>query len=162
MSSVLDHVLEVQAALGRTPRPTHAEIALEIGLGRSRVSNLARLLDLPPPVLDQILAGRLSPKAGEWLLRLPSSDQIAVADQAVRNRWTIARLRKAIELRQGKRGDDDPNPDPNLSSLEGAVGSLLGARVQIDYRADGTGWMKIRFTDLDTLDGVLERIGYRG
>ena len=49
-----------------------------------------------------------------------------------------------------------------LSSLEGAVGSLLGARVQIDYRADGTGWMKIRFTDLDTLDGVLERIGYRG
>lgn len=162
MNAALDHWRYVREALVRNPCPTHEQIAGEIGLRRSRVSNLARLLALPANVLNLIDEGRLSPKAGEWLLRLQPSERWSVADQASRERWTIEKLKKAIERRQGKRGDDEPHPDPNLASLETGLGELLGTTVHLDYRADGTGWLKIKFSDLDTLDGVLERIGYRG
>jgi ParB family chromosome partitioning protein len=162
MSVALENWRYVREALARDPCPTHEEIAAELGLRRSRISNLARLLSLPANVLVLIDDGRLSPKAGEWLLRLRASEQWQVADQAARERWTIERLKIAIERRQGKRGDDEPHADPDLASLETAVGELLGTNVQVDYRADGTGWLKIKFSSLDTLDGVLERIGYRG
>ena len=162
MSVALENWRYVREALARTPCPTHEAIAEEMGLRRSRVSNLARLLALPANVLALIDDGRLSPKAGEWLLRLRASDQWTVADQAAREQWTIESLKKAIERRQGKRGDDEPHADPDLASLETTVGELLGTKVQIDYRADGTGWLRIKFSGLDTLDGVLERIGYRG
>jgi len=51
--------------------------------------------------------------------------------------------------------------DPDLARLETDLAEWLGARVTIDYGGDGRGRLIVEFADLEILEGVLERIGYR-
>lgn len=161
MATSRENWLAVREALARSPKPKHESIAAELDLRPARVRQLARLSRLPPTVQTLLEAGSLTPKHGEYLLTLPPAKRAAMAERAASGRWKIARLRTEIGAASGARNDDLPHPDPNLDSLEVELTELVGGDVRIDHRADGSGWLRIRYTSLDTMDGLLERLGYR-
>ena len=162
MTTPLELWLDVREALKQTPRPKHADLAEARGVGRSRISNLARLNDLHADVQHMLEQGVLSLKHGEWLLRLPAGQQVSMANQCLRGDWSVAMLRAAINAALGKRDDDDGSchSDGDIAHLETQLSEQLGTRVLVDHRTDGSGWLRIRYTDSSTLDGVLERLGY--
>ena len=54
-----------------------------------------------------------------------------------------------------------PAPDPDRVRLETDLAERLGTPVTLDYGADGRGRLIVEFADLEILEGVLERLGYR-
>ena len=52
-------------------------------------------------------------------------------------------------------------PQPDIASLETELSESLGTRVTIAHGRGGKGKLIIQYTDLDTLDGVLERLRNR-
>jgi ParB family chromosome partitioning protein len=49
-------------------------------------------------------------------------------------------------------------PQADIASLETELSESLGAKVNIAHGRGGKGKLVIHYTDLDTLDGVLERL----
>jgi len=52
-------------------------------------------------------------------------------------------------------------PQADIASLETELSESLGTRVAINHGRGGKGKLVIHYTDLDTLDGVLERLRTR-
>ncbi|WP_296249433.1 hypothetical protein [uncultured Stenotrophomonas sp.] len=152
----LDRVQELLSA-GKLQR----EIASIMGISRSRVANLARTLALPSNVLALVRSGRLSHKHGELLAGIKDrSLQRRLAEEAAARRWPISRLRAELDSAKGKRGWSDASPDADIASLERKLGELLGTTVQIEKGAGSGGALRLFYADLDTLSGLLERLGF--
>ncbi len=54
-----------------------------------------------------------------------------------------------------------PFSDANLKYLETALSDHIGNPVEIDYEHRGGGFMKIRFNNIDELEGHFERLGFK-
>lgn len=132
----------------------HSAIGRTLGLSRSRVTNLARLRALPSSVLQSVRAGRLTPKHAEALVGLSAGrvEQLWVA--AVAGDWSVEQLRLATQ------GSEAPRVDPDTRRLESRLSELLATEVRVCPTPDGGGHLQIRYFSNDTLDGLLERLGY--
>ncbi|CAD7740852.1 putative chromosome-partitioning protein ParB (plasmid) [Xanthomonas hydrangeae] len=150
----------IEAAMTERPRPRHRDLALRLGVSRARVSNLIRVLRLPAPLLNLVRAGSLSPKHAEALLALPVTAREDVARSAIARGWTYAELCQVVSEKLGKRSAQAKNADVDMASLENSLGELLGTQVIIEHGQTGAGSLILRYTDLDTLDGLLSRLGY--
>jgi ParB family transcriptional regulator, chromosome partitioning protein len=74
------------------------EVGKKVGRDRSSVSNVLRLLKLPPPVQELVLSGELSFGHAKCLLSLESAaDQINMAREAVRRGYSVRDLEHTIK-----------------------------------------------------------------
>ena len=135
---------------------THAEAAEAVGRSRAAVSNLLRLLELPPAIralltLSPDLASKLASDAAEqgWSVREVEHRAQQFAAGKVPVNGKKAKPAKAA-------------PQPDIASLETELSESLGTRVTIAHGRGGKGKLIIQYTDLDTLDGVLERLRPKG
>jgi ParB family chromosome partitioning protein len=58
----------------------------------------------------------------------------------------------------GKAGAGGGGRDPNLARLEGDLADKLGAKVQLQHSAGGSGKLILSYNSLDELDGILSHI----
>lgn len=152
----LDKIERLQAA-GKLQR----EMAAILGLSRPRVANLVRVLALPAPLLGLVRSGALSPKHGELLAGIKDNAvQRRLGESALVGRWTTARLAKEIDRSRGKRDREDAHRDADIAHLETRLGEHLGTTVQIETGAGQGGALRLFYTDLDTLGGLLDRLGF--
>lgn len=151
----------VRALLDGHGSADHTDLAKQLQLSRSRFGNLARVARLPDSVLDLIDALGLTLKHAEAIAALAStSQQTELLRQAAAGRWSSERLRQAVAKAKGRRSSDEAHPDADMAALERRLSDLLGTQVLVDHKADGTGELRLRYTDMDTLDGLLQRLGY--
>jgi len=156
------NALEEATALNRLREEhgiTHEELAGAVGRSRSAVTNLLRLLDLAAGVRELIDAGELEMGHARALLALPTEGQTAAARQVVRQRLSVRQTEALVKRLLG--GPDAPAgaKDPDTQRLEKAVSERLGAPVTITANSKGRGRLVVRYTTLDELDGILERMG---
>lgn len=157
MASTLSKVRELEG-----PKVRGVDIAAITGLSRGRVSNCLRVVRLSRPLwLSWIEQGRLSQKHVEAVLKLPGDEAEELLRMAMARRWSYNRLLDAIKAKRKGRTLDGDSKDANLLRLEGRLSEMLGTAVRIDVRPDGSGEMVMSFHDADTLEGLLERVGYR-
>ena len=150
---------------------THAEAAAAVGRSRASVSNLLRLLDLPPAIRALVEARRLEMGHARALLTLSPELASKLAYEAAENGWSVREVEhRAQQFAAGKvpangAGTRKPKPagarQPDIASLENELSESLGARVAIAHGKGGKGRLVIHYSDLDTLDGVLERLRTR-
>lgn len=148
---------------------TQQEVAGRVGLERSTVTNLVRLLDLPESVQAMIVAGDLSAGHGRALLAVRDPGEAAeTARKAIAEAWSVRRTEREVaesgspaRQAEGAAGERDqtPEPDHNISDLETRLGAYLGTRIRIVH-AGGKGKIEIAFFDLDHFDGLMERMGF--
>ena len=147
---------------------THAEAAAAVGRSRAAVSNLLRLLDLPPAIRTLLEARRLEMGHARALLTLSPELASKLAHEAAENGWSVREVEHRAQqfaagklpatAGKGRKAGAARAQQPDIASLENELSESLGAKVAIAHGRGGKGRLVIHYTDLDTLDGVLERL----
>ena len=147
---------------------THAEAAQAVGRSRASVSNLLRLIDLPAGVRVLLESRRLEMGHARALLTLAPELATKLAQDAADEGWSVREVEhRAQQFAAGKvpgarKAKPAPSaPQADIASLETELSESLGTKVAINHGRGGKGKLVIHYTDLDTLDGVLERLRTR-
>ncbi len=148
---------------------THAEAAEAVGRSRASVSNLLRLLELPVAIRVLLESRRLEMGHARALLTLAPELASKLAQEAADQGWSVREVEhRAQQFAAGKVPGALRKPQPapsapqaDIASLETELSESLGTRVAISHGRGGKGKLVIHYTDLDTLDGVLERLRTR-
>jgi len=149
---------------------THAEAAEAVGRSRASVSNLLRLLELPVAIRVLLESRRLEMGHARALLTLAPELATKLAHEAADQGWSVREVEhRAQQFAAGKvpgalRKAAAPARVPqqaDIASLETELSESLGTKVAINHGRGGKGKLVIHYTDLDTLEGVLEKLRNR-
>jgi ParB family transcriptional regulator, chromosome partitioning protein len=122
---------------------THEEIASRIGKSRTYVTNMIRLTQFPPVILEMINRGMLTAGQVRPLLALQSVDEqieqariIAEGRLSARDAEQLAAVRKRSKgkSRLTLHSTTQPHSDPNLKALAESIQRALKRKVQITHR----------------------------
>ena len=138
---------------------THQQVADAVGKSRTTVTNLLRLNNLNSDVKILLEHGDIEMGHARCLLALEGEVQSDAARLAVAKALTVRETEKLV------RSILEPAPvkeviekDPDVKQLEQQLADNLGAKVEINYNKKGKGKLVISYTNLDELDGILNRI----
>ena len=138
---------------------TQDVVAGVVGKSRSHVANTLRLLALPDPVLDHVVAGRLSAGHARALITAPNPDELA--DTIIRNglsvRQTEALVRQAAEGPKPAKAKTATDRSADTVALEQDLGDALGLKVEVRDKG-GKGELVIRYGALEQLDDLCRRL----
>lgn len=167
---------------------TVEELAKQLSMNRSTVSNFLRLLDLAEPVRLALSSCKITAGHARALLPLDVSDQLALCGriqaESLSVRTTEAAARKILgrtaketaaqETVPAATEGSEANPDvlsiatavseqdqertKHVSSLEDQLRSLLGAKVEIKLTSRDTGSIVIPFTSNDQFEHILRQL----
>lgn len=158
------NALEEAAGIDRLIREfslTHQAVADAVGKSRTTVTNLLRLLDLPPPVRDLLAQGQLEMGHARALLVLPADQQIALAREAAAEGWSVREVERRVGVglkKNAPAGKRTARKDRDVARLEEEVSNRLGTTVQIKTGSRaGSGSVVIVYRTLEQLDALLSR-----
>jgi len=138
----------------------HEEVAAAVGKSRTKITNALRLLNLTPEVRTLLIDRKLSEGHGKILAGLSVSLQKTLAQKCVAGGWSVRKIeseaKKTNTINSGNVGETDPN----LLALSSRLSEHLGSQVKIDFEVD-KGKIQINFHNLDILEGIFEKIGFR-
>ncbi len=157
---------EAFQGLGHSFGLSHEAIAERVGLERSTVTNLLRLLKLSPPVRDMVVRGMLSMGQSRAIAGIEDPvHQLALAEKAVKDGLSVRQVEaeaKAIDTKQV----DPIEPQKKavraayLDDLERQIGEQLSTKVHIKTaRKKGAGTLSIDFYNIDQFDQLLAKLG---
>lgn len=135
------------------------EIAVLVSKSRSHIANSLRLLNLISEAQDQVATGRLSFGHAKVLVGLTADLQRRFMHQTLEKEWSVRVLEQQIKKEKKEMLPCVSNPD--LVRLTTAISDQLGAPVQISQEEGQSGWLKVKFFNHETLEGLLERMGLR-
>jgi ParB family transcriptional regulator, chromosome partitioning protein len=143
---------------------THEAAAKAVGRSRSAVSNLLRLTALAPPVQEYLLGGDLEMGHARALLALPAAQQSGVAARIVNAAMSVRETERLVQgllnpAKRAARRKSKPAYDADTARLENDLADRLGAVVHIEPGRQGAGRIVIRYSTLEQLDGIAERLG---
>jgi ParB family chromosome partitioning protein len=143
---------------------THEDVAFLLGLERSSVTNLLRLLKLDPQVQPLVGDGdgKLSAGHAKALLRVTRVQQRALARRVIRDQLSVRQLEALIKrhAREQALAFAPPSKDPNLARLEVQLSEYLGHPAALAWDRTG-GRLTLSFWSMEELDGFFERVGFK-
>lgn len=148
---------------------TQSDVADRVGLDRSSVANLLRLLELPEDVRNMISDGVLSAGHGKMLASISDEARLReLVERIMGEHLSVRQTEKAVrEITQRAKGGSDASPtestdrDANIRDLETKLGEHLKTRVRIDVSGKGNkGKLVIEFYDLEHFDGLMRSMGF--
>lgn len=143
---------------------TQEQLAQRVGRSRPAVTNILRLLQLPPAIQGLLIDGRLA--AGHARALLPVEDretQQRLANRAVDEGWSVRQVEDAVKKLQAEPADRAGRTEPGatrpaaLLELEELLADHLDTRVSIQTGAK-RGRIAIDFADLDDLERLYRLI----
>jgi len=142
---------------------THDTAAKAVGRSRSAVSNLLRLNALAPPVQEYVLAGAIEMGHARALLALPIEQQSGAAARVVDASLSVRETERMVHgllnpAKRAARRKGKPAYDADTARLENDLSERLGAVVHIEPGRQGAGRIVIRYSTLEQLDGIVERV----
>lgn len=138
---------------------TQDVVAGVVGKSRSHVANTLRLLALPDPVLDHVVAGRLSAGHARALITAPNPEGLAdaVIKGGLSVRQTEGLARQAAEGPRTGKAKPALDRSPDTVALEQDLGDALGLRVEVRDKG-GKGELVIQYGSLEQLDDLCRRL----
>jgi ParB family chromosome partitioning protein len=147
---------------------THAQAAEAVGRSRAAVSNLLRLLELPPEIRVLVETRALEMGHARALLTIAPQAAVALARQAAEHGWSVREVEHRVQqLSAGqvpngatakKAKPAKARPQADIATLERELSETLGTKVNVLHGRGNKGRLVIHYSDLDALDGVLERL----
>ncbi len=146
---------------------TQSDVADRVGLDRSSVANMLRLLELPDDIRNMIADGVLSAGHGKMLASVAdAAEQRKLVERIMSEHLSVRQTEKAVRdlSRRGATSIDaaiSPDRDTNIRDLETKLGDHLKTRVRIDVSASGhNGKLILDFYDLEHFDGLMRAMGF--
>jgi ParB family chromosome partitioning protein len=140
-------------------RITHEEVAERTGKDRSTITNLLRLLRLPPDVQQLVSERKLSPGHARAILGLPDEEhQRAVAEKTAAQGLSVRQVERLVqrmtERREVAEPAEQPSVDPNVASALRAMEQALGTRVRLVEKGNHRGRLEIEYYSAEDLDRI--------
>lgn len=137
---------------------THDTAAAAVGRSRSAVSNLLRLLNLPQPVQDLVMEGKLDMGHARALLGLPRAQQIETGNLVAARQLSVRDTEQLVQRLLNPPAEKAPQKiDRDVLRLEEDISDKLGAKVTIRANRKGSGKLTIEFGSNDQLEDILQR-----
>ena len=134
------------------------EVATAVGKSRPVIANLMRLLSLEREVSEMLEHGRIDAGHGKVLLALDGGDQVRAARKVVDSKLSVRQTEALVKAMLAPAVDTAPQrKDPDIDRLERQLSERFGTKVVIENK-NGRGKLVIQYSDLDVLDGILNRI----
>jgi ParB family chromosome partitioning protein len=135
--------------------------AQRLGINRSSLANVIRLLELPGEIQDAVSRGTISMGHARALLSLSSAEeQLALWRKIERNGLSVRRVEQLAARGGGRRRrrrkpaeDDKP---PHIRDLEAQLRSALGTKVLIEPANEKSGKVVVEYYSLDDFDRIVE------
>lgn len=138
---------------------THQQVVDAVGKSRTTVTNLLRLNNLNSDVKILLEHGDIEMGHARCLLALEGEAQSDAARLAVAKALTVRETEKLVRsILEPVPAKEIAEKDPDVKQLEQQLAENLGAKVEINYNKKGKGKLVISYTNLDELDGILNRI----
>lgn len=135
---------------------TQDSVAGLVGRSRPQISNMLRLLRLPPAVRELVNEGRLS--AGHARALVNTADPEALAERIVRDGLTVRNAERLVQAEAAAlpaQGETKPVRDPNIVALENELAAALGLKASLKVKDKSRGSLTLHYRSLEQLDGLL-------
>ena len=139
---------------------THERAASAVGRSRVAVSNLLRLLTLAGGVQAMLMEGKLDMGHARALIGLEPAQQVMLANKITQENLSVREVEKLVKQVDGAMKPKVPktNIHQDVLSLQDMLSEKLGAGVTITAKANGSGTLKINYSNLDELEGFIKKI----
>lgn len=136
---------------------THEDVAGRMNKDRSTVTNLLRLLALPPAIRAFLAQGALSAGHAKALMTVSDSAwQERLAKLAVEQQWSVREVERLARLGPSALAPAGPSPKPShIKELEANLKLLFGTTVTVREKANGSGDITLRFHGKDQFSRVV-------
>ena len=137
------------------------ELGLAVGKSRSAVTNLLRLLNLASEVQALLEEGKIEMGHARSLLALSDEQQLVCAKKVISESLSVRECEAmvaGISSNKKKPNTKTKTPDPNTVALERELSEIFGSSVEIKHNKKGRGKLIVNFKNLDTLQGILDKI----
>ncbi|MDE0926540.1 MAG: ParB/RepB/Spo0J family partition protein [Methylophilaceae bacterium] len=139
---------------------THERAASAVGRSRVAVSNLLRLLTLAGGVQAMLMESKLDMGHARALIGLEPAQQVMLANKITQENLSVREVERLVKQVDGAMKPKVPqtNIHQDVLSLQDMLSEKLGAGVTIAAKANGSGTLKINYSNLDELEGFIKKI----
>ena len=140
---------------------TQADLGSKIGKSRVHVTNTLRLLSLPDGVIEHVRSGALS--AGHARALVGSDAAEALADQVIAGGLSVRQTEKLVRVPKAPAPTKPAKPakpvkDADTRALEKDIEAGLGLSVDIRHKSDGKGEVRIAYRSLEQLETLCRKL----
>ena len=141
---------------------THEKAANAVGRSRVAVSNLLRLLTLANGVQNLLMENKLDMGHARALIGLDAAQQVMLANKVVQERLSVREVESLVKNKVGtaKTKTQKATINPDIAALQNTLSETLGAGVSIAAKTNGSGTLKINYSNLDQLDEIIKKIAH--
>jgi ParB family chromosome partitioning protein len=137
---------------------SHEEIGRRTGKDRTTITNMLRLLRLPPDVQQLVAEYRLSTGHARAILALPTDElQRTVAEKSTSQGLSVRQVERLVQRMTETREPKTPEEaieDPNVKAAIHEMERVLGTRVRIVEKANHRGRIEIDYYSGEDLDRI--------
>ena len=137
---------------------THEKAGDSVGLSRSAVSNLLRLLTLSQAVQEMLEDGRLEMGHARALLVLEKPLQAVLARKIVNDKLSVRATEALVKKQLSTGGKSDAQKTGDILVLERELSELLSAQVVIQHKKNGSGKISVDYGSLNTLEKIIKKL----
>jgi ParB family chromosome partitioning protein len=141
---------------------TQEVAAARLGLDRSTIANMIRLLELPDLVQGMVREGLVAMGHARAILALGDHKrQIAIAERVAREGLSVRQVERLVGAGEGskRRGKAQPK-GVHAKALEARLRESLGTKVSVEEGTKpGTGKIVIEYYSNDDVERILSRLG---
>lgn len=140
---------------------THDEIGILLGISRSQVTNLLRLLSLDARIQHWMKQGHLSEGHGKLLAGLSLEKQYWFAYEAIKKEWSVGTLDNAIKAMDEKKREANIARKSSVitSPIEKQLTEQFGFPMKVTINKNEAGSFRIPFHNREHMHTILEKLG---
>jgi ParB family chromosome partitioning protein len=156
----IEKAMSFKAYLARSGK-TQEIAATRLGLDRSTIANMIRLLDLPDEVKAMVRSGLVLMGHARAILSLGTATrQVEVAERVAREGLSVRQVERLVAGPAWRGHKATPRPKGvHARDLEGRLREALGTKVSVEEgTAPGTGKIVIEFYSNEDLERILGRL----
>jgi ParB family chromosome partitioning protein len=141
---------------------THEELARRLGLDRSTLTNLVRLLELQPEVQSAVRVGQISASHARALLSVTDrARQVSMCREIIARGLSVHATESLVKEQKpepagGKEKEPAPEKTAHVQAIEDDLRHKLALRVEIRLRGKDRGQVILGFESNDDFERLLE------
>ena len=142
---------------------TQEQLSKKTGKSRSHIANLIRLLSLDQYVIDLLSQKKIDMGHARALLSLSHSSQKIYADKVVKQKLSVRAIEKLVMENSeiSSRKIVKTKKDAQIIAIENQLREKMGVQVEINHsNTKKSGKIILKYSNLEVLDGLLEKMDY--
>jgi ParB family chromosome partitioning protein len=138
---------------------THEHIAKTLGKSRVYVTNILRLLKLSQPLMHALESGEITYGHAKVLVGLSEQKQLDFLSYVKTQSASVRQLEQRVALSKQQSESLISSEEELHGHFLRSLAEQVGTQVAMDQNSKQGGWLKFKFFDQETLQGLLQKLG---